>query len=835
MFRTRPDDDSTLLNRFIRGGDQISFQELVRCYERTVMAACINVLGNPHDAEEAAQAAFLTLAAKCREIDASRCLAGWLFTVARQKALDYRKVRGRRNARFQPVDLMSLTNDSFPAGDETTNPSTAYSRQEIHAELDAAIAELPATDRDIVVLHHLQGLRLKDIAEALGQKPNAVSMRLQRARERLRTKLGRRGLSAASLTALTGGTLHAEPPSLSADFSQRVAAEAHRSLQTGAASLPTTASGLPFSVKAGVAATASVGIALLAAFGLPERGAANAKTDSARATTQPPAPVESAASTTIREPEAEAAPPFDLVSFRGNWTDERHFRFKAYLETNGDSALELRNEKGETLLNAAARYGNCEATLFLLRAGADPNLPDAEGTTPLMHAIRHRDGRGYLLRDMLTFKGADVNAISDDGDTALNIAVKENDYLDAEFLLWLGADLRPAGLPRERLPYFIAWDNGYSRLAELIQAAESPPPLPATQSPRIPEFVERAFNEAASRADFAKLEQLLAEGADINGRDESGTTALHRAARSLQHEVVTYLLFMGADPNVARHNGHTPLMATQGWLGWEPDWMRYMLLLAGANPHAARTNGHTELSHAAFHANEHGVQMLIWAGADPEEVTPKGSPMHIASKAGHQRVVELLRRNGVTEAPFESDDPAWRLHHAARRGDIESIVQLVESGVSPDLPGENGLSPMMNAIHSRRIDVARKFVELGADPNFKVEKDGTTPLMATIAWNYWEVNHFREELIRAGADPNLPDKSSRSPLIQAAKHGTMGSTLSQLLLFGADINYRDKHGRSALDYARESSRNGAAAYLIEMGAEEPTIAETNPSNHPNNP
>jgi ankyrin repeat protein len=213
------------------------------------------------------------------------------------------------------------------------------------------------------------------------------------------------------------------------------------------------------------------------------------------------------------------------------------------------------------------------------------------------------------------------------------------------------------------------------------------------------------------------------------------------------------------------------------------------------------------------------LQLAIWMGVDPSATTRQGTAMQIASKAGYQRIVEQLQRNGVTEAPYSSNDPVWQIHTAARQSDLEKLGQLIKSGISPDLPDEKGINPMINAIHARRIDAAQFLLDTGSDPNFKRPDDESTPLRATVSWNYWEVHRFREKLLRAGADPNLVDKNGRTPLTHACiGNGRLVQTVPQLLLFGADINHQDKYGKTPLDYALESAEDEIATYLVEMGA-----------------
>jgi len=184
--------DSELLAGFAENGSQADFAVLVERYGNMVHGVCLRVLGDHHEAQDATQAVFLTLARKAGSLRRDPSVGGWLYTVARRLAKDWRNTRTRRQTR--ETDAMH----------EPTNPTEPSPEMEsFREELDEAISQLPARYQWPLVLFHLQGCSLEQTSRQLGLNPKTASTRLVRAREMLRRKLVRRGVTVGSVGALT--------------------------------------------------------------------------------------------------------------------------------------------------------------------------------------------------------------------------------------------------------------------------------------------------------------------------------------------------------------------------------------------------------------------------------------------------------------------------------------------------------------------------------------------------------------------------------------------------------------------------------------------------------
>jgi RNA polymerase sigma factor (sigma-70 family) len=179
--------DDQLLRRFVSergGGDQEAFTLLVERHGPMVLRVCREVLGNPHDAQDAFQATFLVLARKAASIRDAAALAGWLHGVAHRIALHARTSAVRRRARELHVGAIGGASSGCDASPE-----------ESWAELHEEIARLPRRYREPIVLCYLEGLSTEEAALRIGCPPGTIFSRLSRARDRLRDRLVRRGMA----------------------------------------------------------------------------------------------------------------------------------------------------------------------------------------------------------------------------------------------------------------------------------------------------------------------------------------------------------------------------------------------------------------------------------------------------------------------------------------------------------------------------------------------------------------------------------------------------------------------------------------------------------------
>jgi RNA polymerase sigma factor (sigma-70 family) len=187
-------DDDKLLKRFVVERDEVAFAALVARHGRMVLGVCRRILHAEHDVEDAFQATFLVVVRRAKAIHDGDLLGHWIYGVAHRVA-----VRARANAARRYVHEQMLT----AAQSGVESPSRESERSELRGVLDEELARLPKLLRVPLVLCYLEGLTHEEAARRLRWPVGTVRSRLARGRDKLRSRLTRRGLTAddATLTA----------------------------------------------------------------------------------------------------------------------------------------------------------------------------------------------------------------------------------------------------------------------------------------------------------------------------------------------------------------------------------------------------------------------------------------------------------------------------------------------------------------------------------------------------------------------------------------------------------------------------------------------------------
>jgi RNA polymerase sigma factor (sigma-70 family) len=206
--------DTELLRQYAETRSEAAFTELVRRHIDFVYAVALRHAHSSHRAEDATQAVFTDLARKAASVGQRAELVGWLYTSARFAAFKIVRSEARRERREREAEMI-------PAALGATDPAAA-DWQALRPHLDDALCGLSKQDRSAVLLRCVNGRSFAEVGAELDLSEDAARKRVDRALDRLRGHLARRGIAStagAVLVALGSQSAVAAPPSLAAAVS----------------------------------------------------------------------------------------------------------------------------------------------------------------------------------------------------------------------------------------------------------------------------------------------------------------------------------------------------------------------------------------------------------------------------------------------------------------------------------------------------------------------------------------------------------------------------------------------------------------------------------------
>jgi len=159
-------------------GDANAFGQLVEVYNQPVYNLCFRMLGDPYEAEDAAQEAFLRAYKFLKRYDITRSFSTWLLSIAAHYCIDL--IRKRR-IWFIPIDTL----DYREIRDPSPNPESSLSISEDQQQIQSLLESLSPTDRAAVVMRYWYDFSYDEISNTLNLSLSAVKSRLHRARRTL--------------------------------------------------------------------------------------------------------------------------------------------------------------------------------------------------------------------------------------------------------------------------------------------------------------------------------------------------------------------------------------------------------------------------------------------------------------------------------------------------------------------------------------------------------------------------------------------------------------------------------------------------------------------------
>jgi RNA polymerase sigma-70 factor (ECF subfamily) len=182
-------DEAELIGAAQRG-DRHAFDELVRRTFVDTFTLARRLTGNEEDARDVVQESYLRAWKGIGKFRGEAAFSTWLYRITANTAATH--VRRRRRQRAEPIDSwLEPADDRFDA-----QPASMAESADTLDRIGAALDELPAKLRSVVVLKDVYGLSHEDIADELGITVAAAKVRLHRARRKLRDVLYEEGAEA---------------------------------------------------------------------------------------------------------------------------------------------------------------------------------------------------------------------------------------------------------------------------------------------------------------------------------------------------------------------------------------------------------------------------------------------------------------------------------------------------------------------------------------------------------------------------------------------------------------------------------------------------------------
>jgi len=315
---------------------------------------------------------------------------------------------------------------------------------------------------------------------------------------------------------------------------------------------------------------------------------------------------------------------------------------------------------------------------------------------------------------------------------------------------------------------------------------------------------------AAQRDDMAMADALIAAGANVRAKTRYNVTPLSLACGNGDAKLVDRLLKAGADPNETSEEGQTALMTAS--LTGKPDAVR-LLLETGADVNAVEPyKGQSALMWAASEGNTAAAELLVTHGANVKAKSKAGfTPLLFAVRNDHRDTAELLL-NHFGDVNDVAPDGTSALNMAVVNAYFDLAAFLLDRGANPNAPdprgsalhtiawlrkpgsdgaagvGNTGHAPPLPSGRMTALELAKKLLERGANPNARVT---------------WKENTFGKEGGTARNPPNIQlgrhllSYVGATPFYVAAKNGDV-PYMKLLADNGADPTMTTKAGITPL-------------------------------------
>ncbi|CAB0033789.1 unnamed protein product [Trichogramma brassicae] len=483
--------------------------------------------------------------------------------------------------------------------------------------------------------------------------------------------------------------------------------------------------------------------------------------------------------------------------------------------------VDARDNEGWTPLHAAIFNGNINLVEVLLRRGANPNLADKSGYTPLHFVCLREDDDDNMAKMLFAIceekhQTVQVDARDNEGRTPLLVAIHNGKINLVEFLLRRGA--RPD----------LADDNKVTPLHAIC---------------------ERKNGDDGLAKKFFEINDELSQLVEVGAKNKEGSTPLHLALSHGCKKLNELLLKRYADLNLTNAEGRTPLHVICQREDDDADLLNMLFEMGEKFNKPIQVDARDEFGYTALHlalirGHEQMAEWLLRRGADLNLANAlRSTPLHLISE-GKKDYADLLktffeisdeqtRPVNVDTRDSEGQTP---LHYAISHRHKKVFELLLRRNADPNLADNDGSTALHTICMADDDDGwAKMLFEISEEKNKQVQIDARgmndfTPLHHALVNE--ELREVAELLLRKGAATNLVDREGSTPLHTVCEYADDEDRVRMLIEISNEenkpvvVDARDKLGRTPLHLALARGNGQVVKYLLKLGAD-PNLADEN--------
>ncbi|KAF2903218.1 hypothetical protein ILUMI_02975, partial [Ignelater luminosus] len=515
-----------------------------------------------------------------------------------------------------------------------------------------------------------------------------------------------------------------------------------------------------------------------------------------------------------------------------NYRKEGYFETVNLLLLKGAN-VNIANAKGRTPLYYGVKYGDCRVIEKLLLRDADVNAQNETRNTLLHYAISKR--RKFDITNLLLSNGANVNIKNIEGKTSLHYGVTYDDCKVVEGLMLAGADANvqdnKGNTPLHEALYIEKQTSSdvdvISNDSEMIRDHTTFPTRPRKKNLGI-----------AKHQDLDTIQSILSQGVNVNRKDLVKSVL----AGEIYTEIKPLSSFsiINDDSQMIQDRAVFPTSIKEEWnhvssqygIGKRQNLDTIKLLLSqGANANIKNLVGKTPVHYSIMYGDFALIEELMLYEVDVNVQDEAGNtPLHVTVfKRNDLDITRLLLSSGA-DVNIKNAEGATSLHYAATRCKYQIVEELISSNADINMQDNAGNTPLHYAI-SKECNFSDLIFSWGANPYYTIKNlDGKSPFYNCIrgicekgfegitvissaaaeettkdtskdflAPIQEQFDDSISLLLSNGADPNIGNFNQETPLHISVRHRDCAAA-ERLIRKNANVNAQDIEGNTPLDY-----------------------------------